>query len=833
MKALAVLVLLAGTAHAGSSIVANPPVTFVVTSSGSGTANATLQNTSSGTFQIALVRDASCDPGIDFSIAGGNPFTLPGTTAKTVTFACTNAKLGLERCTVHAVDANSGEPLADLAGACEHVTSTGLTAVTPTLAFGPVTVGDTVALPLVLTNNGGAPIGKLYFETDELDDQFEIALPCNPDAPACDGNIVPIAPGESTNVVVHCTPRTSGTHTAHLEVATDSGSHLGTMIALTCTGVDAVTPVLGVTPPVVTIAAPTEVVSTVVHTTVYLSNLGTGTLQIADIRPVDIDTGAAFDWTFTLGGTCTSVSCALAAGQQVTVELAFDPSQAATRRALLLVLYHDTIDRTRAIPLIGTGLGATLQLLGTPATLDLGSSPLGKATSLSLKFANTGNDDATAMLGLAPVGPFSLAPPATLTVTPNAIAALAATCTPTVAGPAATSISATSTETIAMTAIQVAATCTGLATPLYTMPTAIDFGEVRLDGGAVSQTFGVVSNGAPLTLAADPHLDSPNASVSVAPPAGTTTPTSFEVTVAPQAEGDLSSHITVDDTAGDTLAVPISGRIVSATFDAPFAVDIGTFCVNQPTTSSNLTLTSSGTATIGVLAPALSAAAPFELGLVAPTVYPALLPPGRSATVSISPYRQPGKTTLAGDVTWSTDVASHPTQVTAVTAEFIDSGGAIAPTALEFGDVPVHLFLDNGQRVTIQNCSGAVLELEPPTISAPYSIDSPNFPTELEPDETATFTVGFHPTEVGEASAELVIKSPQLPGSPLVVHLHGTSTTDTPPGSDGGSGSGAIGSTSFYACSCNSNAPAGGLPIVIALVMIVVGPTSRRRGGSS
>ncbi|HET9993587.1 MAG TPA: choice-of-anchor D domain-containing protein, partial [Kofleriaceae bacterium] len=770
MRPLVALVLVAGTAHAGTgSVVATPPVTFIVTGSGTGTAIATLHNTSSGAFQVKLARDASCDADIDFSITGGNPFTLPGTSTKPITFACTNTKLGIERCTVHAIDANTGEPLADLAGACEHVNATSLSATTPMLAFGSVTVGDTVALPLVLTNNGSSPIGKLFFETDDLDDNFEIALPCNPDAPACDGNIVPLAPGASTNVVVHCLPRTSGAHTAHLEVATDGGLHLPAPVTLTCTGVDATAPVLGVMPPVVTIAAPVDVLSGVVHSTVYLSNLGTGTVQIADIRPVDIDTGAAFDWSFTLGGTCSSVNCMLAAGQQVSVDLAFDPSQAALRRALLLVLFHDTIDRTLAIPLIGTGLGATLQLEGTPATLDLGSIPLGKSTSATLHFANTGNRDTTAMLGLAPIGPFSLAPPATLTVTPTAIAGLVETCTPTTAGAVGTTVSATSTDTIVTTTVQVATTCTGITTPLYTMPTGFDFGEVRLDGGPISHAFDVVSNGAPLTLADNPHLDTTNASITVGVPSANSTPATFAVTVMPQAEGDLHSHVTVDDTAGDTLEVPISGRIVSAMSSAQVTVDVGTFCVNQPTTSSNVTLTSTGTATIGVIAPALSAGAPFDLDLVAPTVYPALLPAGKAATVSVRPYRQTGKTMITGTVTWSTDVASQPTTATIVTAEFIDSGGAIAPTSIDFGEVPVHLFLDNSQRVTIQNCSSSLLELEPPTIPAPFSIDSPNFPTQLEPNETATFSVGFHPTRLGAFDDTLTISSPQLVGMPLQV----------------------------------------------------------------
>ena len=114
-------------------------------------------------------------------------------------------------------------------------------------------------------------------------------------------------------------------------------------------------------------------------------------------------------------------------------------------------------------------------------------------------------------------------------------------------------------------------------------------------------------------------------------------------------------------------------------------------------------------------------------------------------------------------MTWTTDVEAAPTATTALTASFIDSGGAIAPTALEFGKVLVHLYSANGQRVMIQNCNNSVLELAPPTIPAPFSIDSPNFPTQLDPNETATFTVGFHPTSRGTSRRILLIPSPQLP----------------------------------------------------------------------
>jgi hypothetical protein len=344
----------------------------------------------------------------------------------------------------------------------------------------------------------------------------------------------------------------------------------------------------------------------------------------------------------------------------------------------------------------------------------------------------------------------------------------------------------------------------------------------------VTQSFDVLSNAAPLMLAENPHLDTTNASITVGVPSGSTTPASFAVTVTPQTEGDLRSHVTVDDTAGDRIDVPLSGRIVTAAYGTTGTLDIGTFCVNQPTTPSSATLTSNGTATIGVSAPTLSPGAPFDLELISPTVYPALLSTGHSATVSLTPFRQTGKTMLTGTVIWTTDVASAPTASTTVTAKFIDSGGAIAPTEIDFGAKPVHVFDNEGHRVTIQNCSNSVLDLEPPTIPAPFSIDSPNFPAQLEPSEVATFTVGYHPTKMGPFAADLVIKSPQLLGAPLVVHLKGDTTRPPTGGMDGGSGNGAVGSTSFYACSCNTNEPGGGAPILLALVIIF-----RRRAGSS
>jgi hypothetical protein len=401
------------------------------------------------------------------------------------------------------------------------------------------------------------------------------------------------------------------------------------------------------------------------------------------------------------------------------------------------------------------------------------------------------------------------------------------TCAPGGTGSAQTQVTAQSADTVTTTPVQVTATCTGSVSPFYASPTALALGEVRINAGTKAlPPIQLLSTAGILTLANAPHLETASSNIVVGAASSTMTPAMFDVTLAPQDEGDLKTRILVDDTAGDTLAIPVVGRVVSASFAVPDMVDLGTFCVGQPTASSNVALAVDGTATIGLTAPTVAADSGFELSLSSPTVYPASLAPTQHATVSVSPLRHDAATALDANLMWATDVEDKPTGHTELIARFIDSGGAIAPPLLDFGAVPVHLFTDDGQRVMIQNCNSTTLELDAPNIKAPFSIDSPNFPTTLEPNETAIFSVGFHPTRLGTFADTLAISSPQLVGAPLQVALVGETITN-PAGSDAGMPP-TPGETSFYACSCATGHPRDGAPIALALLAITV----RRRRSS-
>lgn len=795
---------IAAAAVGNGKVVATTPVLVITGSQGTDT----LQNTTAGAITTEVDPDPSCAPDLSFQIAGAmNPFTLAASGTKQVTVACPTAPPGLRRCVYHASDAASSAALSDFLQVCVTGASATLQPSTTTLDFGSaVAVGATTTLPLVLHNTAGATIERVYLQTTDLGDDFGFALPCNLAAPYCDANIAPVATGSDATLQLTCTPQSAGMHTANLVVATDTGQVLSQAVQLRCGGVAASGPVLAVDPASIVVASPVEVGSGSATATLHLSNAGAGTLLVTDVRAVDVDTGAAIDWSYTARGHCTGTippTCQLDAGDEVDLDVTFDPSQIAARHASLLVTYKDSQQRSRAIPLEGAGSGATLALAGTvPPVLDFGTVPTGHTSSIDVLLANHGTRDTTAMLSAMPAGaPFSLMPAMSATVTPTGTTKLTATCAPTAAGTFMTTFTVDAPDAFASAPITLPATCDGTAQPLFTNPTALAFGEVRTTAGSVSKTVMVQSaTGAALTLTAQPVLEATNSSITIGQLSSLTTPATFDVTVDASVEGDLTNRIKLT-TSDQTLELPVTGRIVKPAYAVDAMLDIGTFCINQPTAQSNLALQSTGTATIALQRPQLETiGSPFDLSTTSPLTYPADLVPGESSIVGITPHPQQQRMNVEDSILWTTDVEGAPTATTQVLAHFIDSGGAIAPPALDFGKVIVHISEDNGQRVVIQNCNANALMLDAPTIKAPFSIDSPTIPSVLNPNETATFSIGFHPTRLGTFAGTLLISSPQLT-SPLSVSLSGEAiagdpTTDagsaTPPHpGDSGCGCGA------------------------------------------
>jgi hypothetical protein len=590
---------------------------------------------------------------------------------------------GIARCVFHARDV-ANQPLVDFEAACIYAADSTLGASTTSVTFpGTVTVGATATQTVSLTNQGtaGQVIGKLSFQLTDLAGNFAIGSPCNPDARDCTAGIAGVPNAGSTDVEIECTPHTPGLHTAKLYVATDSGQRIGTPISLACTGVtDPVNPVFLASPTPVELGG-IEVFGSNGTGAVTLANVGgNGTLVIRNLRVLDAGNGAAVDWMFAASGQCAGVPCNLTPGQSVKVTLGFDPSALGVRDATLVVSYTDTALRDRSIPLHGTGLGGTLQLIG-PALIDLGTLPLGVAQSVTVQLVNSGNETLDGVMLSGDGGAFSVAPkqlslahavPTTITIT----------CQPTVAGPVTTVIQASSAKAVSGSPIAIAVACRGTTSPLFAMPSSIQLGEIRVGQAPLDHVIQIM--GATIDAV---HLASATPDLMlVVPTLPAPSPVDVTLQATGQTEGALPAII-VEPSSGDPLEIPVNGAVVTASYTVPPVAALGTYCIGQPTTATTLALTSTGTATISLAQPALAAggASPFELALIAPTLYPELLAPKLTATVAITPDRQ----TVAGpqidQLTWTTDVATMPTATTKISAVFVDSGGVIAPAALAFG----------------------------------------------------------------------------------------------------------------------------------------------------
>jgi hypothetical protein len=455
-------------------------------------------------------------------------------------------------------------------------------------------------------------------------------------------------------------------------------------------------------------------------------------------------------------------------------------------------------------------------------TIDFGALPLNVTGTLSFQVANRGTRDLIdGAVALSPAGPpFTVTPVPPFVVTPAAPTTITVTCKPTAAGMFTADLKLSAAD-VQSPPLDLTLRCAGdPALTLTATPPAVLLGEVRT-GAQIVKHVAVASTGGPASItSADLETANPSLTTAGAP---ATTPATIDLTVAPDADASLANHLVLKPGSGPSLAVPISGTAVTATYSVPAMVSLGAFCIDQPTTPQILPLTSVGTATLALSAPVLqSTDSPFDLALVAPLTYPATLAPRQRAIVAVTPKRQAVAGVATDDLVWQTDVADAPTTHTMLTATFVDNGGAIAPPALAFGPAPVHLDTRNAQQVTLQNCDVSSLQLDPPQISAPFSIDSPNFPTMLLPGETATFSVGFHPTKLGVIAKILVITSPQRRNVELTVALAGEGVATGGMG-DAGQPPASLDHTSFYSCSgCASHDASGALALTLAALCVLL-----------
>jgi hypothetical protein len=291
---------------------------------------------------------------------------------------------------------------------------------------------------------------------------------------------------------------------------------------------------------------------------------------------------------------------------------------------------------------------------------------------------------------------------------------------------------------------------------------------------------------------------------------------SAEVQLTTASDSDLAGELLDIHVDGAMLALPVSGKVVTPrSHVVPAELDLGTACVGRQVTGTAM-LINDGTATLNVDPPQMDMS--FIASSPPGTSYPLALSPTSAASATVSPAMSAtGK--IEGTLTWHDDVPND--YAIPVKLDYVTSGTALSPAALDFGTVDVD---DPGfpQHITLENCDLApakvaikAMNTKQGTVGAWVLEPRLGYEKTLLAHDQQGITVTFKPPARGRYEANLEIGTD---AGPRTIHLSGDAI-----GRD-------FDHTSFYACACSgSGAPSRGWPIALALVAIV----RRRRVPSS
>ena len=95
---------------------------------------------------------------------------------------------------------------------------------------------------------------------------------------------------------------------------------------------------------------------------------------------------------------------------------------------------------------------------------------------------------------------------------------------PSAAGDFSTTLTITPTDALTTTPLAITATCRGTTNDLYSNPSSLMLGEVRVGGGPITRTIQLLADGgSPLTLAGPPALEVVDPSFTIGPLSQATT----------------------------------------------------------------------------------------------------------------------------------------------------------------------------------------------------------------------------------------------------------------------------------------------------------------------
>jgi hypothetical protein len=481
------------------------------------------------------------------------------------------------------------------------------------------------------------------------------------------------------------------------------------------------------------------------------------------------------------------------------------------------------------VTLNATGLGGVMTVMApsastlpTPYHLELGTIPIGQVAPGVVTLRNDGNALYTAMItGMS--GPYTLTP-STDAVPETMTRNFDVACSSATPSPNNDQTWAITSDAYAGSPAAITVSCAVADTTINVNPLAFDFGEVRVGSPAQEMTVTLTNpaTNAAAALIKNMQLHEARTGLSLAPPVTTNlslglgSSATAIVRLQTGADSDLTGELLDIDVDNAQLQLPVRGKVVTPhSRIVPARLDLGTACIGSQV-SGSVTLINDGTATLGVDRPQMSdsflAATPGSL-------FPLSLPPSMSVTAEVSPAVSTNGE-IEGTLTWQDDVPTlHEVPVI---LEYVSSGTALSPRALDFGFVQVDM-PPTSQRVNLENCDPDPTKI---IVKSLRGMRGPIGAWVLEPKvgwekqlgshEKQAVNVTFKPPARGRYEAELQV---QTQSGVETVLLVGEAT-----GRD-------FDETSFYTCACSMpGAPWGGWPLPLAMVVIIV---RRRRGSSS
>jgi hypothetical protein len=499
---------------------------------------------------------------------------------------------------------------------------TGTTAATPqltasatSLSFGSVTVNSGSMLPLTLTSSGTAPV-TITSET------------ASGAGYSVSGSSLPLtlSPGQTVTLQLTFNPTVAGAASGNLAINSNASSGL-LQVAMSGTGAAIATPQLT--------ASATSL------------NFGSVTVNSGATLPLTLTSSGTAPATIsatTVSGASYSVSGAalpltLNPGQTATLQLTFDPTVAGAATGALAI-NSNAMGGLMQVALSGTGaVIATPQLTASSASLSFGNVTVNTGANLPLTLTSSGTAPVTISAPTVSGAGYTVSGSALpVTLSPGQTTTLQVTFDPTVAGTATGSLAINSNATSGTIHVALSGTGTAPLSPQLTASSAsLSFGNVTVNTSATLPLILTSSGTAAVTISAATvsgtgyTVAGSSLPLTLNPGQATTLQLTFDPTVIGAATGALA--INNNGTSG-TIHVTLNGTGAAALSPqltvSPTSLAFGDVTLNT-TSSLQVTLSSSGTASVTVSAATLSGAGFAASG----ATFPVTVSPGQAVTIQV------------------------------------------------------------------------------------------------------------------------------------------------------------------------------------------------------